>query len=479
MSSHNRPSNKPSKGQCQNLTLYWGRLVQGRHHQSRNTMPFKCLLQSAGSVAPIMSFLTIFQLASCLAGVLPGLVERTLPLASGCVLLQLKSAQALATLFSRGTFFLGKVAVRAISPSNMRTVHGHIAGIPESQDLMELQTSLSFKPVIPISDILITNLEKVEPYRPAPPGFPRLVKISFLTSILVPNKTFVKDTSIAQYIRPCPVTPVRCFNCQGFGQIASRGKCSNITSCCRCAGATCQRRCTNKFCLCANCGGQHYASYQGCPSYKRAIHIATFASFYGVTWAEAESWLLAQDTVSHSVGAQNTIIKTGSTVSPKHASPGTISPQAGRTCTTVEGLAGKSTPPQPMNRELSPKVTFVEPVLNHTPYLHTTTPVSPIQGDSPTQRHPPVATRGSSPSTSLTDGASDTTCSGPTKSDDSMFDVTGRDSLVSVHSSILENLTISGVCQIEEEPRVSVPPNRPRMVDSQTSPMSSPTDNTS
>ncbi|KAH3813849.1 hypothetical protein DPMN_142319 [Dreissena polymorpha] len=60
-----------------------------------------------------------------------------------------------------------------------------------------------------------------------------------------------------------------------------------------------------------------------------------------------------------------------------------------------------------------------------------------------------------------------------------MFDITGRDSLVSVHSSILENLSISGICEIEEEPRVSVPPNRPRMVDSQTSPMSSPSDNTS
>ncbi|KAH3715074.1 hypothetical protein DPMN_057778 [Dreissena polymorpha] len=317
----------------------------------------------------------------------------------------------------------------------MRTVHGHIAGIPESQDLMELQTSLSFKPAISISDILITNLERVEPYRPAPPGFPRLVKISFLTSIPVPNKILVKDTSITLDIRPCPVTPARCFNCQGFGHIANRGKCSNITSCCRCAGTTCRRRCTNKFCLCANCGGQHSLSYQGCPSYKKAIHIATYANFYGVTWSEAESRLLAPDTVSHSVGTLNTIITTGSASSPKHASPGSVSPQAGRTCTIVEGLAGKSTPPRPINREPSPKVTFVEPVLNHTPDLHTTPPVSPIQGDSPTQRRPPVATRGSSPSNTLTDGASDTTCSGPTLSDDSMFDVTGRDSLVSVHSS--------------------------------------------
>ncbi|KAH3693903.1 hypothetical protein DPMN_081342 [Dreissena polymorpha] len=106
-------------------------------------------------------------------------------------------------------------------------------------------------------------------------------------------------------------------------------------------------------------------------------------------------------------------------------------------------------------------------------------PVSPIQGDSPTQRRPPVATRGSSPSSLLSDGASDTTCSSTTLLDNSIIDVTGHDSLVSVHSSILENLSISGVCEIEEEPRVSVPPSRPRMVDTQTSTMSSPADNTS
>ncbi|KAH3874538.1 hypothetical protein DPMN_037783 [Dreissena polymorpha] len=443
-------------------------------------MPFRCLLQSVGSVGPIMSFFTIFQLASCLARELPGLVERTVPLASGCILLQLKSAQALATLLSRGTFHLGSVAVRALSPSNMRSVSGFIAGIPESQELMELQRNLAFSPAIPLSELSITNLERVDPYRPAPPGFPRLVKITFLTFIPVPNKILVKGTNIAPDIRPCPVQPARCFNCQGFGHIASRGKCSSITTCCRCAGSTCQRRCTNKTRWCAYCGGPHSASYQGCPSYKKAVTLATFAHFYGVTWSEAESRLFTPDTASHSVGARNTINTTGSKSSPKHASTGSITPQTERSCLLVEGLVGKSTPSQPINRESPPrKVTFVEPVSKHTPDLRTPPPVSPIQGDPPTQRRPPVATRGSSPSTTLTDGASDTTCSGPTLSDDSMFDVTRRDSLVSVHSSILESLSISGVCEIEEEPRVSVPPNRPRMVDLQTSPMSSPTDNTS
>ncbi|KAH3830727.1 hypothetical protein DPMN_103978 [Dreissena polymorpha] len=152
------------------------------------------------------------------------------------------------------------------------------------------------------------------------------------------------------------------------------------------------------------------------------------------------------DTASHSVGARNTINTTGSKSSTKHASAGIITPQTERSCPLVEGLVGKSTPPQPLNRESPPKVTIVEPVTKHTPDLCTTPPVSPIQGDPPTQRRPPVATRGSSPSTTLTDGASDTTCSGPILSDDSMFDITGRDSLVSVHSSILENLSISGIC---------------------------------
>ncbi|KAH3723765.1 hypothetical protein DPMN_049559 [Dreissena polymorpha] len=161
----------------------------------------------------------------------------------------------------------------------MRSVTGLIAGVPESQDLAELQRCLVFSPAMPLSDLSVTNLERVEPYRPAPPGFPRMVKITLLTSIPVPNKILVKCTNIALDIRPCPVQPVRCFNCQGFGHIASRGNCPSATICCRCAGSTCQRRCTNKIRRCANCGGLHSASYQGCPSYKKAVTIATFANF--------------------------------------------------------------------------------------------------------------------------------------------------------------------------------------------------------
>ncbi|KAH3693904.1 hypothetical protein DPMN_081343 [Dreissena polymorpha] len=287
-----------------NLTPLLGEALSGldRHHLTHSTMPFKGLPQSVTSVGPIMSLLSIFQLASCLAKQLPGLVERTVPLASGCVFLQLKSAQSLATLLSKGTLHLGRVAVQALAPSNMRLVHGHIAGIPESQGLVDFKKCLSFNSAISVSDLLITYLERVEPYRSPPSGFSRLVKISFLTSVPVPTQIFVKDTYVALDIRPCRL---------------------------HLPGVSIVRALATK----------------GCPSYQKGVDLATYANFYGVTWSEAECRLFAPDTVSHSAGTRNTITRTGSTLSPEHASIGIISPKTGRTCLIVEGLVSKSTPP--------------------------------------------------------------------------------------------------------------------------------------
>ncbi|KAH3723751.1 hypothetical protein DPMN_049545 [Dreissena polymorpha] len=85
--------NKVSKEQSKNLTPLLGEALSGLdfHHLTHNTMPFRCLLQSVGSVGSIMTFFSIFQLASCLARELPGFVERTVPLASGCILAQVRS----------------------------------------------------------------------------------------------------------------------------------------------------------------------------------------------------------------------------------------------------------------------------------------------------------------------------------------------------------------------------------------------------
>ncbi|KAH3737738.1 hypothetical protein DPMN_044332 [Dreissena polymorpha] len=64
---------KSSKVQSKNLTPLLGEALSGldSHHLTHNTMSFMCLLQSVGSVGPIMSLFSIFQLAACLARELP------------------------------------------------------------------------------------------------------------------------------------------------------------------------------------------------------------------------------------------------------------------------------------------------------------------------------------------------------------------------------------------------------------------------
>ncbi|KAH3891562.1 hypothetical protein DPMN_015666 [Dreissena polymorpha] len=54
------------------------------------------------------------------------------------------------------------------------------------------------------------------------------------------------------------------------------------------------------------------------------------------------------------MGARNTINTTGSKSSPKHASTGSNTLQTERSCLLVEGSVGKSTTPQPINRESPP-----------------------------------------------------------------------------------------------------------------------------
>ncbi|KAH3816970.1 hypothetical protein DPMN_118495 [Dreissena polymorpha] len=108
-----------------------------------------------------------------------------------------------------------------------------------------------------------------------------------------------------------------------------------------------------------------------------AVSIASFANFYWVTWSEAESRLFAPGTVSHSVGARNTTNTTGPTSSPKHASTGSITPKTERSCPIVEGLVGKSTTPQPINREPPRLHLWYRYPTTH--LIYTPTPVSPIQ----------------------------------------------------------------------------------------------------
>ncbi len=64
-------------------------------------------------------------------------------------------------------------------------------------------------------------------------------------------------------------TIFRCTNCQQIGHL--RTTCKNKKRCVRCAESNCKLGdCKNAFRKCANCGGNHSASYKNCPVIKSA-----------------------------------------------------------------------------------------------------------------------------------------------------------------------------------------------------------------
>lgn len=65
------------------------------------------------------------------------------------------------------------------------------------------------------------------------------------------------------------IDPVQCHRCQGYGH--SKNYCRRAFVCLKCAGGHPTTECTkskNSPAVCANCNGEHIASYKGCPVFK-------------------------------------------------------------------------------------------------------------------------------------------------------------------------------------------------------------------
>ena len=71
-----------------------------RHHIKNNTMDFKCLLRSIDGGKKVLGLETIFQNAAELGKVFPSQIKRSIPLASGHLLLEAVSSQALCNIIN-------------------------------------------------------------------------------------------------------------------------------------------------------------------------------------------------------------------------------------------------------------------------------------------------------------------------------------------------------------------------------------------
>jgi len=70
------------------------------HHIKNNTMDFKCLLRSIDGGKKVLGLGTIFQIAAELGKVFPSQINRSIPLASGHLLLEAVSLQALCNIIN-------------------------------------------------------------------------------------------------------------------------------------------------------------------------------------------------------------------------------------------------------------------------------------------------------------------------------------------------------------------------------------------
>jgi len=218
------------------------------HHIKNNTMDFKCLLRSIDGGKKVLGLGTIFQIASELGKVFPSQRKRSIPLASGHILLEAVSSQALYNIINKETVsFLGS-RCKAILPHSLHKVEGVLAGIPENEDLACLGGRLTTSP--------------------------RLVGVSFVTQTRLPRYVRVGDTSCVLRVSPKPIDPIRCYKCQGYGHYSNN--CPSPAG--RCAGKHNTKACSSGHKQCANCGAQHSASYRGCEAFSfyrkvAALHI--------------------------------------------------------------------------------------------------------------------------------------------------------------------------------------------------------------
>ena len=95
--------------------------------------------------------------------------------------------------------------------------------------------------------------------------------------------------------------PVRCYRCQQYGHKAQFCRAKQI-KCSICSGPHKTKACTiqtthrqDKTAICPNCGGNHPASYRGCPAFKQEQEIKKVQITGKISYAEAARKCRNQD----------------------------------------------------------------------------------------------------------------------------------------------------------------------------------------
>ena len=292
---------KNMTGHSQDLSAVLGEALShgDNHHIKHNTMSFKCLLRNMEEGKRILSLGTI--------RLQPSQMKRSVPLASGHLLLEAVSCQALGFIVGKGVVsFLGSKC-KAVLPQSLRLVEELLAGIPESEDIAGLGGRLVSPPELQCQVMGLERLEGNSPW---------LSMVTFMTQTRLPRYVRVGDTSCVLRVSPKPVDP----GVRGMGIYPINA--SLLTPVLGAPVVTIQEPVTVAK-KCANCGGQHSASYRGCEAFSHFKHVATVQASRCISWVEAEQLIRTKDRPS-TLNNHPLVSTNPQSVTPR--GPGSVSP---------------------------------------------------------------------------------------------------------------------------------------------------------
>lgn len=182
--------------------------------------------------------------------------------AQGALLLDVETEKKVNVLLRSDQ--VGGIAISARLPHSYVQNTCIIKGVPKWYTEEDLLEYLRPQGVLHVRRILRRRDSSVNEWKTTPSD---AVVLSFAPNTERPttiNLGFTRHET-ADYTE----TPPRCFKCQRFGHVAK--SCRGDQRCKRCGGPHDFRKCTAGF-TCANCNGDHPASYSGCPFRVSALH---------------------------------------------------------------------------------------------------------------------------------------------------------------------------------------------------------------
>lgn len=246
------------------------------HHVSKNTWPFKLIITSISEKSLIDQY-SIMKLSQIISKEMAGRVKRIVPLKSGSVLLEMKSAETLSDILKFKIVKVGECNCRASVPSQNSTCTGVIKNIPISTDEGELVSGL----ISPIERQTVISAQRILNKYKNPTMALRIT----CSGTVLPETLQIRDSFTYFAVEPYSPPPLQCYKCLGYGHRAF--KCRGSQACGRCGGNHNPKYCASNQFKCINCGGNHTARFRGCPEYVKADKISMIQRRDNISWTKA------------------------------------------------------------------------------------------------------------------------------------------------------------------------------------------------